>query len=43
MGNKNVRPVYDNINIYMIFDIRIDRKFTIKARLVAESYTTVPP
>ena len=37
-GNSN--PGYEYVNVHMIFDIKMDGKFTRKAILVADSYTT---
>ena len=38
-----IKPGYENVNLHMIFDLRIDGKFTRKARLVADSHTIEPP
>ena len=38
-----IRPGYENINVHMIFDIKVDGKFTRKIRLVADGPTTSPP
>ena len=40
---SNVLIGYQKITCHMIFDIKIDRKFTRKARFVAEGHTTSPP
>ena len=41
--NGKIKPIYDHVNMHMIFDINMDRKFTRKARLVADGHTTAPP
>ena len=33
---------YENVNVYMLFELYMDRKFTIRARLVADIHTTSP-
>ena len=38
-----IHPVYENVNVHMIFDINMDGKFTRKLRLVAGRHTTAPP
>ena len=37
-----IRPGYEHVNVHMIFDIKIDGKFTRKARFVADGHTTSP-
>ena len=39
----NIKPGYEHVNLHMIFDIKMDGKFTRKARLVADGHTTLPP
>ena len=43
MRKGNIKPGYEHINFYVIFDIKMDGKFTRKARLVADGHTTEPP
>ena len=43
MRKGKVRHVYENINAHIIFDIKIDKKFTGKSILVADGHTTAPP
>ena len=38
-----IKPGYDHVNVHMIFDTKMDGKFTIKARLVDDGHTTAPP
>ena len=38
-----VRPIYQHVNVHMIFDINMDGKFTKKENLVADVHTTAPP
>ena len=42
MRKRKIRPGYEHVNVHMIFDINMDIRFTIKARLVAEGHTTAP-
>ena len=37
-----INPGYENINVHMIFDIKMDGNFTRKARFVADGHTTAP-
>ena len=39
----NIKPGYEHVNVHMIFDIKMDGKFTIKARLAANVHTIEPP
>ena len=39
----NIKPGYEHINVHMIFDIKMDGKFTRKEILVADSHITAPP
>ena len=43
MSRINIKPGYEHVNVHMIFDIKMDGKFTRKARLVADGHTTAPP
>ena len=43
MSKVKIRTGYENINVHMIFDIKMDGMFTRKARLVADGHTTSPP
>ena len=43
MRKGKIKPGYDHVNVHMVFDIKMDGKFTIKARLVADGHTTAPP
>ena len=43
MRKGNIMPGYEHTNVYMIFDINMDRKFTRKSILVAVAHTTAPP
>ena len=43
MSKGKMKPGYDQINMHMIFDIRMDGNFTRRARLVANGHTTAPP
>ena len=38
-----IKPKYEHANVHIIFEIKMDGKFTIKARLVADGHTTAPP
>ena len=38
-----IKPVYDQVNVHMIFDINMDGKLNRKARLKDDCYTTAPP
>ena len=43
MRKGKIKPGYENVNVHMIFGIKMDGKFTRKARLVADGHTTAPP
>ena len=43
MRKWKINPVYEHVNVHMIFDINMDGKFTRNARLVATGHTTAPP
>ena len=43
MRKGKINPVYEHINVHMIFDIKMDGKFTRKERLVADSRKTALP
>ena len=43
MSKRNIKPGYEHVNVHMIFDIKMDGKFTRKEILVAKSHTTSPP
>ena len=43
MRKGKIKPGYENVNVHMIFDIKMGWKFTGKARLVADGHTTAPP
>ena len=43
MSKGRVKPVYDDVNVQMIFYINVDGKFTRKAILVVGGHTTAPP
>ena len=43
MRKVNINPECDQVNLQIIFCIKMDGKFTIKARLVADGHTTAPP
>ena len=43
MREGKIKPGHEHVNVHMIFDIKMYGKFTIKARLVADSHTTAPP
>ena len=38
----NIKPGYEHINVHIIFDIKMDGRFTRKARLLADGHTTAP-
>ena len=42
MRKGEIKPGYENVNLHMIFYINMDGKFTRKAILVADGYTTIP-
>ena len=39
----NIKPVYEHVNVHMIFDINIDGNLTRRSIFVANSHTTAPP
>ena len=39
----NIKPGYEHVNVHMMFDIKMDGKFTKKARLLTDGHTTAPP
>ena len=41
--SQAIKPGYEHVNVYMMFDINMDGKFTKKAILVADGHTTAPP
>ena len=43
MRKGKINPGYCHINVYMIFDIKMDGKFTMKTRLVDDGHTKAPP
>ena len=43
MGKWKIKTGYKNVNMHMIFDIKMDGKFTRKARLVDDGHTTARP
>ena len=43
MRKVNVCPRYENVNVDMIFEIKMDEKFTRNARLLYDDHTTAPP
>ena len=43
MKEGKVKPVFKYVGTHMIFDIKMDSKFTQKARLVAGGHKTAPP
>ena len=43
MRKGKINPGYENVNVHMIFDIKMDGKFTRKAILVANGHITAPP
>ena len=43
MRKGNIQPGYEHVNVHMIFDIKMDGKFTRKEILVADGHTTAPP
>ena len=43
MRKGNIKPGYEHVNVHMIFDIKMDGKFTRKSRLVVEGHKTEPP
>ena len=42
MSKGKIKPGYEYVNVHMILDIKMDGRFTRKARLVADSHTTAP-
>ena len=43
MRKWNINPGYEHVNVHMIYDIKMDGRFTRKSILVADGYTTSPP
>ena len=43
MRKGKIRPVYELVNVHMIFDIKMDGKFTKKSILVADGHITMTP
>ena len=43
MRKGKMWPGYEQVSVHMIFEIKMDGKFTIKERLVADGHTTAPP
>ena len=43
MSKGKIKPVYEHVNVHMVFDIDMDGKFTRKSRLVANGDTIEPP
>ena len=43
MRRDEIKPGYEHANVYVVFDIRMDEKFTIKEILAADGHTTAPP
>ena len=43
MRKVNIKPVYEHVNVRMIFDINMYGKFTIKEILVTKGHTTALP
>ena len=43
MRKRKIKPGYEHVNVHMIFDIKMNGKFTRKARLVANGHTKAPP
>ena len=43
MRKEKIKPGYEHVNMHMIFDIKIDGKFTRKSRFVATGLTTTLP
>ena len=41
--NGKIKPIYDHVNMHMIFDINMDGNFTIKVILVADGHKTETP
>ena len=42
MRKGGIKPEYEHVNMHMIFDIKMDGKFTRKEILVADGRTTAP-
>ena len=38
-----IKPVYEHVNVHIIFDIKMDGKFARRELLVYNSHTTAPP
>ena len=43
MSKRKIKPGREHVNVHMIFDIKINGKFTRKAILVADGHITAPP
>ena len=43
MRKGKIKPGYEHVNVHMIFDIKMEGRFNIKAILVADIHTTAPP
>ena len=43
MGEEKVKPGFEYVRTYMIFDGKMDGKFTRRYILVADRYKTAPP
>ena len=43
MRQVNLKPGFKYVQTHMVFGIKMDRKFTHKARLVAVGHKTSPP
>ena len=43
MRKGKIKPGYENVNVHMIFDIKMYGKFTRKSILVADGHITAPP
>ena len=42
MSKGKIKPGYEHVNAHMIFDIKMDGKFTRKSILVVDVHTTAP-
>ena len=42
MRKGKIRPGYEHVNVHILFDIKMDGKFTRKEILVADGHTTAP-
>ena len=43
MRKEKIKPGYKNVNMHILFDIKMDGNFTRKERLVAGGHTKAPP